>query len=441
MNHYDNIKIVYSWLGPKGPIWNTELPNILTFSAAADGTRSESPYFWCDDLWHRLFRFKKEHYILYPASEINRKDMFIYPFSLAWRIQFNNYFLGRTGILEYSHTGGHIIDNVRNGNGFFLIDLSVEAFVQEDQIAAMHQYFRTIHHLPLHKVIYLTGAMNANELYEEYCARRNIPNEPHERLNIISYPSSQNVYSTHINEGFLQEPNYDVNTVPEKVFLCYNRRFRSHRTNLALALDKEGIVDRSYYSMGLHDPESLDKSFKQTVDLYGISDYELNSHDVNRFVAKLPLVIDNKSDIVEMCEDRDMAARPFYTNSLVSLVTETNFNLPEVTLTEKSFKPIKEKHPFIIVGVPGSIKALQSIGFKTFNEFWPENYDTITNPKARLNEIIHICKDIANWTPEKILDFKRRVKPILDHNYQILKIRPTESLSEKLAALVRKYRK
>ena len=33
----DKIKIIYGWFGPNGPLWNTELPNILTFASTAEG--------------------------------------------------------------------------------------------------------------------------------------------------------------------------------------------------------------------------------------------------------------------------------------------------------------------------------------------------------------------------------------------------------------------
>ena len=51
----DKVKVVYSWFGPKGPIWNTELPNILTFSTTAEGVNPnfQSRHFWTDDIWQK----------------------------------------------------------------------------------------------------------------------------------------------------------------------------------------------------------------------------------------------------------------------------------------------------------------------------------------------------------------------------------------------------
>lgn len=90
-------------------------------------------------------------------------------------------------------------------------------------------------------------------------------------------------------------------------------------------------------------------------------------------------------------------------------------------MTEKSIKPVKEKHPFIMVGVKGTLKAYHRLGYKTFSDFWSEDYDNIENCWERLREIIRVCTEISQWDSAKILDFKRNVKPILDHNFQIAK--------------------
>jgi len=427
------LKVVYAWMGPKGPIWNTELPTIMSFVNAGEEMQPHSRMWWQDDLWRRIFRYKKENWILWANSEVTDRDIFLYPYSLTWRIPFNNYFFGNTGILEYSHISGHVLHQIRSGQGFILIDLSVEAFVEEDNLMALHNYFNVVKGLPLNKIIYLTGCMNANEIYEDFCRRRNIPKRADQRLNIISNPSSQAIYATQLSNGALTEPNYDENKVPEKVFLCWNRRYRSHRIELSIALNKHGLVDRSYYSLGLSDPEQPASTFRNYADIYNNPYLELQGPDVENLFNKLPLKIDNHTQIEYMCEDRDMEARNFYTNSLVSLVTETNYNLGTVTLTEKSFKPVKEKHPFIIVGAQGSLKAMRDLGYKTFGEFWSESYDDLHDPKARMVAIVNICREIGSWESDKILDFKRKVKHILDHNFNLLRTSPEELISEKIA--------
>jgi hypothetical protein len=289
----------------------------------------------------------------------------------------------------------------------------------------MHGYFGDIHQLPLCKIIYLTGTMNADELYEDYCNRKGIPNDPESRLKIISYPSSHQIFASNPNV-INDEPVYDPDFLPEKLFLMWNRRFRRHRIQLALLMERHNLVDRSYISFSNIDLERPTNTFENAVHLRNINTSNpqllLTNEIVQRFQNRLPLVLDGETDVNKMCEDVNRETRNYYKNSLISLVTETNWELAEVTLTEKSFKPIKEKQPFIIAGVPGSLKALRKMGFKTFGDFWPEDYDETGCPLVRMQRLAYVLETIGQWTNEQILEFRRNVKPIVDHNWkQLLK--------------------
>ena len=423
------INLVYNWLGPKGPIPNTEVPNVLHFAAVGEATTTNSPNFWCDSIWHLMF-CNKPGYGISSAVFLGLDDVFIYPFSITWRINFTAYFHKGGGILEYSHTNGQIKHLIANGNGFILIEDAAEAHIEPTQIQAMHTYF-TESHIPMNKIIYVTGCMNAQALYDEWCLLNGI-NHPRDKMNILSYPTSQNSLATYFKVWNPQVPEYDTERVPEKLFLSWNRRFRPHRTAMAFGLDKLGLVDRSYLSIGLVDPENSAMHITHTLQDHLLYQLNIQPEDKNRFVSKLPLVLDGENDVNQMCQDFNDATRPFYQNSLVSLVSETNFLENEVSLTEKSFKPFKEKHPFITVGVNGTLQALRDMGFITFGAFWDESYDNIINPSERMAAILNICKDIATWDNAKVIDFRRRVKPILDHNYEILKIEYSHVLAAKI---------
>ncbi len=430
----DNIKIAYSWIGPKGPIINTELPNILSFAAVAEGTTTTSHRFWADDIWWRVFH-ENGPYELSSVWGLDERHTFIYPYTLTWRVPFDNYFYPTSGVIEFSHTPGHILHHVRASKGYFLIDLSAEAFIQDNHLESIHRYFEN-NHIPMCKIIYLTGCMNADTVYNDWCNRKGIPNTDRERMLLVSFPISQHSISTNLWQ--MTEPVYNTESVPQKLFLCWNRRFRNHRTALVLSLEKLGLVDRSYISMGRVDPENSSFEFSHTVSNHLISRLRIEQEYAESFMRKLPLVIDGETLIAQMCQDFNAAARDFYSNSLLSIVTETNFEQKELTLTEKSFKPSKEKHPFIILGVPGALKAMRELGFKTFSEFWDESYDETENHGERLIKIVELCQYIGSWDNDKILDFKRRVKPILDHNYQTLNTNTARVAASKIADKIKR---
>ena len=433
----NKINVAYNWLGPRGPLWNTELPTVYAMAAACENINVNSYNYWVDDTWTKIFKIRRDQFQLSPTTYLEEDDVFVYPYSLSWRTAFNYYFLKDSGILEFSHMPDHIKHLIRNYKGYILIDVSGEAWITDDQLHIMHNYFKNFNQIPLGKIIYLTGAMNADQLYNDFCRRNNIENSFDSRMKIINYPNYQDIQVNLVYNEQVSSPEYDVNSLPEKLFLCWNRRLRRHRTILALAMNKNQLIEKSFYSMGLTDPETESTHFENTVNIYSDPLLGLTSHDVKDFVNKLPLKLDDETWINEMCIDRNYKTRPFYQKSLLSLVTETNFDMPQVTLTEKSFKPIREKHPFIIVGSAGAIQSMRDLGFKTFNEFWDEGYDSMTNSQERMLKIVEILKDISTWSNEKILDFKIRVKHIVDHNFELLKIDPTLGVTQKVIDHVR----
>lgn len=439
---YDKIKLVYSWIGPNGPIWNTELPNILNFANKATGVKQvDSLKFFCDDLasFFNCYDDSSE-YEIYPVVSINfniETRPFVLPFTLAWRIPFNRYFTGNEGILEFSHVPFHVINNVRYNSGYIIINHSIEAFMQDDYIDALHSYFSNVHNIPLHKIIYLTGCINANELYQQYCAIRGISDDPNNRLSIVTHPVSFTSFVSN-TENEDDTPPYEPTELPSKLFLMWNRRLRSHRIELAVNLERHNLVERSLVSFSNEDLDFPGRSSLPRFDkgrlstLFGIDD-----NHTQCFIDRLPLELDGETNITAMCQDYGNVTRSYYQQSLISLVTETNFYDNEISITEKSFKPAKEKHPFIIAGVSGVLKGMHELGFKTFSDFWDESYDNIIEHEQRMRKIMEITEYIGTWSPEQILDFRHKVKPILDHNYNVIRKASTIHAASKITNIVR----
>ena len=103
--------------------------------------------------------------------------------------------------------------------------------------------------------------------------------------------------------------------------------------------------------------------------------------------------------------------------SLLYLVTETVATGQRLHLTEKTFKPICLRMPFIIVGTKGSLAYLRSYGFRTFNEVWDESYDDEPNDVQRIEKISWIlCSLDAVSTEEKQRLFTQ-AQEVCEHNY------------------------
>ena len=103
-------------------------------------------------------------------------------------------------------------------------------------------------------------------------------------------------------------------------------------------------------------------------------------------------------------------------SAFLQVVTETIFEYPHNSYSEKTWRPIVNLRPFVIVGVPGSLDNLKDLGFKTFNKWWNESYDNLVDSIDRLLAIVDIIEYIANKPTHKLQKFLIDMHPVLMHN-------------------------
>jgi len=73
----------------------------------------------------------------------------------------------------------------------------------------------------------------------------------------------------------------------------------------------------------------------------------------------------------------------WYNDTYTSVVLETSVKLP-IDISEKTFKPMIFKHPFLILGAPGILNKLKEVGFVTFDNIFDESYDSYKTFTKRL---------------------------------------------------------
>jgi len=102
----------------------------------------------------------------------------------------------------------------------------------------------------------------------------------------------------------------------------------------------------------------------------------------------------------------------WYSDTYFSLVVETLVSGPKFT-TEKSFKPMAFRHPYIIIGQPGILSRLKHLGFETYDNLFDESYDTILNFNLRANAVIKTIKNFIKQPYDSITLEK------IEHNYNL----------------------
>jgi hypothetical protein len=104
--------------------------------------------------------------------------------------------------------------------------------------------------------------------------------------------------------------------------------------------------------------------------------------------------------------------------SLAYVINETVYFGKRNHLTEKTFKPICLKMPFVMASSAGSLKYLRSYGFKTFGDFWDESYDDETDDIKRMEMIANLLKKLDAMPQDEKQKLFDSMRDIVEHNHR-----------------------
>lgn len=112
-----------------------------------------------------------------------------------------------------------------------------------------------------------------------------------------------------------------------------------------------------------------------------------------------------------------------YSDVFCDIVTESRFAQPTANYSEKTFQSMWYKKPFVLGAPPHTLKLLKEHGFKTFSDFWDESYDDIEIHEERLLRIFEVIDFINSKSIEELQEMYIKMKPILEHNFNLLKLK------------------
>lgn len=228
----------------------------------------------------------------------------------------------------------------------------------------------------------------------------------------------------YINEPYMYVPIHEMHwwlhhidatndfadeTKIEKLFLCYNRTLRPHKLLLLAQLVNANLIDSGVLSAGKFGRGTLEhvllsnnlRMDDQRKELF----YSLSNTSPDD--KKFPLDNPAQQTVVD-----------HYNKTFLSLTVET-LEIP-LFFSEKTYKPILHKHPFILVGAQGMLKKLKEFGFRTFNQWWDESYDDAINMQDRIQKIIEILSKLNHLDIDTLKLYRRQMQDTLEHNYQTL---------------------
>ena len=213
-------------------------------------------------------------------------------------------------------------------------------------------------------------------------------------------------YALNYNKSIVKQYDYD--------FISFNRIInndRSYRIYFVSQLKAQGLLSHGQVSFNVTDnlfndwqDEISDTSSKLSINAKQHIEYNLTG------ISKL--VIDHSELPGSASADIPRGNDAFW-----HIVTETVYYYDKLHLTEKIFKPIVSKQPFMLLASPGNLAYLKSYGFKTFDSVIDETYDTIQDNDLRTEAVVRQLHWYCNLTPGEKTDVIQQLEPIIDYNF------------------------
>ena len=176
-------------------------------------------------------------------------------------------------------------------------------------------------------------------------------------------------------------------------------------------------MDYGHVSFASHNQEHGDWQSELTDANTLLPKHKLEEIKTNLQKLKLPLMIDNNFVKGSASSDSGNTLLTLSHSALWHVVGETIFYHDKLHLTEKIFKPICTRRPFILIGAKNNLQYLRNYGFKTFSNWISEDYDNEPNHDTRIilavNELEKLCKLSMAELKEMHLDMQE----ILLYNY------------------------
>ncbi len=222
--------------------------------------------------------------------------------------------------------------------------------------------------------------------------------------NIISEPWFL-IYNFSTSEKFDCTYNWSYEFVQNKfISLISNTKseVKNHRTRLIEFIE-------------LYDIDCCYSNLDQNKTLTEISEHYPNGYYKNNFDYGVP------KEYFESCID-------IVTESLASFSTH---------FSEKTYKPLFYKKPFISIAGPYYYETLKEYGFELYDELFDYTFDIEEDEIVRTNDIMIQLKKLNAMSLKEVKDICRSIQPKIDHNYEtVMKQKPNFiGLTEKIVVL------
>jgi len=231
------------------------------------------------------------------------------------------------------------------------------------------------------------------------------------KLPFVYFPDDE-VYYRYLQ---VLENKYVKRVNPEerkKKFTCLIRADKQWRRIYANYLLQLNVTEQGYFSYTGYKYQTSYVGLDNLDEWIGYDDTLVQ--DLLSFSMKMPFKCDALSD--EQHNNHKLINHEYFTEAYFNYVVETHFDNDTIFLTEKTFKPILNLQPFIVIGNPGSLQLLKDLGYRTFSEVIKEDYDKIIDHKDRMSQLLKSSFDLSNLSHKHHIRIQTIINQTLQHN-------------------------
>lgn len=211
------------------------------------------------------------------------------------------------------------------------------------------------------------------------------------------------------------------NNVRSRDFTLLSRVHKWWRSTVVSYLHKERLLDNSYWSYGNQYMGDLYTDNPIQIHAFpGLKEY------MDSFLENSPYACDTLTP--DEHNSHWTLVPEHFEDSYCHLVLETFFDADGsggAFLTEKTFKPIRHGQPFVIFGTAHSLATLRKLGYKTYDAYIDNIYDTVVDNTERFVKLINTVnklsqQDLHAWSTQLAEDARYNQQLFVGSKYNRL---------------------
>lgn len=353
-----------------------------------------------------------------------------------------------------------LLEKIKSKQALLAIDLSEEAFYRF--VDKIYKHIVVEQNIPAEQILLISHSFDLVQRIETISKQYNLSKIKYECYSFWERVHKKIFLETMKNFGvYTTEQLHNFKSglyhKTSKKFICLNNAWREHRLALLCLLKGNNLIQQGHVSFSLPIPK---KNYYTATNKNSKLDKQINLHiskdiieenyikwfdnintifnieellDGKNLIDDLPMILDNGVFNQLLVWGGHNHLLKYYRDSYFSVTTETSFfkyipnnalthylyeeNDTPIFITEKLFKSISYKHPFIHCSIEGSLDTVRKLGYKTYDGIIDESYDRESNPNIRLQMIVKEVNRLCNLKEEELLRFKIDSQTIAEYNF------------------------